>query len=395
MSSTTKLRGRWRRALVGTAIVVMVGGSAASVMAANSPAAIQPEGIVTPTQVEVFVSLTPSRILDTRGPASGGPIGVPTATPLQPGQQLDLTVSGPGKAVPAGATAAVLNTTIDYDATLHSFLTIWPTGQPRPISSTNNALPGSEVSNLTVARLGTGGAISIYNQQGEVNLVLDVVGYLVPLNQVTGFESGLNTVRNGTGAPSDAIGNDGDFYVDTATHQLYGPKTGGHWANTPTSLVGPAGTPGTPGTPGIQGVHGDAGGLVAAISAYNNTPALITTLIAGFTPLPFPVPGALVGTNIAQTNPTTFTVGAAGTYQISYRITSPVAGVAATVTVQRTGFPVGPSPIAFAETSVADTILVTANAGDTFQVGVNGAVGLGLTYTGDIAIEQIAPGVPT
>lgn len=50
-----------------------------------------------------------------------------------------------------------------------------------------------------------------------------------------------NTILNGTGAPAAGVGNNGDFYLDTATDTLYGPKTGGAWPATGTSLVGPTG----------------------------------------------------------------------------------------------------------------------------------------------------------
>jgi hypothetical protein len=57
-----------------------------------------------------------------------------------------------------------------------------------------------------------------------------------------------NTVLNGTGAPASSLGNDGDFYLDTQADVLYGPKAGGAWPMTGTSLVGPAGPAGTPGS---------------------------------------------------------------------------------------------------------------------------------------------------
>jgi hypothetical protein len=57
-----------------------------------------------------------------------------------------------------------------------------------------------------------------------------------------------NTVLNGTGKPGDSLGNDGDFYLDTATDTLYGPKAGGTWPTPGTSLAGPAGAPGTSAT---------------------------------------------------------------------------------------------------------------------------------------------------
>jgi hypothetical protein len=54
-----------------------------------------------------------------------------------------------------------------------------------------------------------------------------------------------NTLLNGTGAPASTVGNDGDFYIDTAADVLYGPKVGGTWPANGVSLVGPTGAPGT------------------------------------------------------------------------------------------------------------------------------------------------------
>ena len=53
-----------------------------------------------------------------------------------------------------------------------------------------------------------------------------------------------NTVLNGSGAPPSATGNNGDFYIDTTNHILYGPKAGGVWPGAGTNLVGPAGSNG-------------------------------------------------------------------------------------------------------------------------------------------------------
>jgi hypothetical protein len=48
------------------------------------------------------------------------------------------------------------------------------------------------------------------------------------------------SILSGIGAPSGAAGNDGDFYIDLANYNLYGPKIAGVWG-APDSLVGPAG----------------------------------------------------------------------------------------------------------------------------------------------------------
>lgn len=66
------------------------------------------------------------------------------------------------------------------------------------------------------------------------------------------------TVRNGSGAPSGAIGVDGDFYINTAAETIYGPKTAGAWGS-PTALIGPAGATGPAGSTGSAGSTGAKG----------------------------------------------------------------------------------------------------------------------------------------
>lgn len=51
------------------------------------------------------------------------------------------------------------------------------------------------------------------------------------------------TLLSGTGAPSSGLGANGDFYIDTAAWDIYGPKTAGSWGFG-TSLIGPQGEPG-------------------------------------------------------------------------------------------------------------------------------------------------------
>jgi hypothetical protein len=62
-----------------------------------------------------------------------------------------------------------------------------------------------------------------------------------------------NTVLYGSGPPTGAVGQDGDFYVDQTNHVMYGPKAAGVWPSTGTSLVGPQGPQGVPGVPGQRG----------------------------------------------------------------------------------------------------------------------------------------------
>lgn len=43
---------------------------------------------------------------------------------------------------------------------------------------------------------------------------------------------------------SDDVGNDGDFFLHTGTYVFYGPKVAGHWPSTGVSLIGPPGAMG-------------------------------------------------------------------------------------------------------------------------------------------------------
>lgn len=62
----------------------------------------------------------------------------------------------------------------------------------------------------------------------------------------------VNTILNGKGAPKSSLGIDGDFYIDTRSLLLYGPKTKGKWP-TPQSIQGPTGPAGSDGRNGSDG----------------------------------------------------------------------------------------------------------------------------------------------
>jgi hypothetical protein len=47
-----------------------------------------------------------------------------------------------------------------------------------------------------------------------------------------------NTILSGSGAPDNLLGNNGDFYLDLNTYEMYGPKTSGIWPLPPYPLQG-------------------------------------------------------------------------------------------------------------------------------------------------------------
>jgi hypothetical protein len=65
-------------------------------------------------------------------------------------------------------------------------------------------------------------------------------------------------VLNGNTNPAAGTGVNGDFYINTATNTLYGPKANGAWP-AGVSLVGPAGVAGPQGPAGATGLQGPAG----------------------------------------------------------------------------------------------------------------------------------------
>jgi len=65
----------------------------------------------------------------------------------------------------------------------------------------------------------------------------------------------INTVLNGKGAPSKSIGIDGDFYIDTRSLLISGPKSKGKWPAA-RSMQGANGTNGVNGANGSDGRNG-------------------------------------------------------------------------------------------------------------------------------------------
>ena len=98
-----------------------------------------------------------------------------------------------------------------------------------------------------------------------------------------------NPLLYGAGAPSNALGNDGDFYFDQTNSLLYGPKASGAWPGSYISLIGPQGPQGVQGPPGPQGASGPQGaqgpqgiaGPLAADVTTEDVAATTYTIAAG------------------------------------------------------------------------------------------------------------------
>lgn len=113
-----------------------------------------------------FVGLTPARVADTR-----------VSAPVGPGATIDVAVRGVGGVAATGVGTVVVNITATRP-TSPTYLTVWPSGSPRPNTSSLNVALDQTVPNLVFARVGTNGAISIFNERGNTDVLVDVVGYI-------------------------------------------------------------------------------------------------------------------------------------------------------------------------------------------------------------------------
>ena len=150
-----------------------------------------------------FHALTPSRIMDTR-------IGLGVAKILGPNETVALKVTGTGGVPADGVSSVVLNVTAT-DATASSYLTVWAAGEGQPNASNLNFVPGGAVPNLVVARVGRDGAIQIFNESGQVNVIADVAGW---------FDTGAAEITGG--ATFRALGP--ERVVDTRQSGPIGPR---------------------------------------------------------------------------------------------------------------------------------------------------------------------------
>jgi hypothetical protein len=188
--------------VVGTAVIAALGGGIA--VAASSPAqqggtaSLSAAASSDPPAPADLVTITPVRVLDTRVP-----IGVAAKGPLGPGASINISIAGTN-GIPASATGVAATVTIPADATAVSYITVWPTGQTRPLASTNNATPGITTPSAGIFGLGTDGDLSVYNAAGHTNVVIDVTGYLIQANptvttDATSYAPGAVVTVNGAG----------------------------------------------------------------------------------------------------------------------------------------------------------------------------------------------------
>ena len=97
--------------------------------------------------------------------------------------------------------------------------------------------------------------MAIYNLQAKVMktalLTMLMTAIAIPETYAAGrtAKSIANTVLSGAGVPAKSLGIDGDFYIDTKSMNMYGPKKNNSWP-LPVSMRGPQGPAGIAGADG-------------------------------------------------------------------------------------------------------------------------------------------------
>jgi Zinc carboxypeptidase len=145
------------------AALVAVGTGSLSTTVAAAPIAprIAPSAGALTSETTAYESVAPLRLADTR---TSSPSGF---------QRIDATTVR--VTVDATAKAAALTVTV-VDTTAAGYVTVWPTGTPRPnVSNINVAGAGETRANSAVVRLGTDGAVDVY-VDAKADVLVDLVG---------------------------------------------------------------------------------------------------------------------------------------------------------------------------------------------------------------------------
>jgi hypothetical protein len=126
-----------------------------------------------------FTGLTPARVCDTRfGNSSDAGC---TKAVVGAGGVLSIDITGidgvpPTTGHPGQPVAVVVNVTAVLPSSA-TFVTVYPGLTVRPNASDLNVSAGKVATNLVVADVGSNGFINLFNDLGNVNLIVDVLGY--------------------------------------------------------------------------------------------------------------------------------------------------------------------------------------------------------------------------
>jgi hypothetical protein len=151
-------------------VLTSAGGGGALTASAASAAAPAAPTATTGVADGTFVSLKPTRLLDTRGGSF--------SRPLNAGEVFNLKVNGRGGVPSSGVMAVVLNLTVT-GPTQAGNIVAYPKGAAVPNASSLNFVTGDTRANLVTVPVSSDGYVSIRNAVGQTHVIADVQGYYV------------------------------------------------------------------------------------------------------------------------------------------------------------------------------------------------------------------------
>lgn len=275
--STTSHRARW--AAIGAAIAVTIGAGTITTVGA-----VQSSG-----ERSTFTAITPCRLTDTR-PGTNN-VGAREGA-IRASEIITIDAKGPaGKCdatqLPADANGLVLNVTA-LGATETSFLTFWPSGE-QPLAASLNPAPGQPpVPNAVTTSLSATNTFNVFNNSGDVHIVIDVAGYFTDHNHDDRYDTSAEVDAKIAANPGPA-----------------GP-------------AGPAGTNGANGTNGADGTNGTNGSPGAAGANAMELDNVITVSSSG-ADYTDPVAAVASITDASATNPYQVLIGP-GVYPLASQL---------------------------------------------------------------------------
>jgi uncharacterized repeat protein (TIGR03803 family) len=123
-----------------------------------------------------FYPLPPCRVADTRYSTYPQGLGSPYLSGLH--ERVFPILNAASCNIPSSAAAYSLNFSVVPHGPL-GYMTVWPTGQTRPLVSTLNDIPAQIIANAALVPAGTTGQVSVY-PSSDTDLIIDINGYFAP-----------------------------------------------------------------------------------------------------------------------------------------------------------------------------------------------------------------------
>ncbi len=202
--------------LVPTALAAPVSADPAATVSSTDPAWAAPTGAASVAASPDYRPVDPARLADTRPgrlTVDGSFAGTGAVTP---GSPLVLSVMGRGGLPESGVVAVALNVTVTGSSN-SGHLTVYPTGQSRPLASNVNFDRSQTVANSVIAALGTANRVTIHSST-TAHLIVDVAGYFTDSGVTTITPARLADTRPGRATIDQKVAGTGVVRPATPLH---------------------------------------------------------------------------------------------------------------------------------------------------------------------------------